>query len=231
MHPTLGDFVSRQFYPPEEQFGTGRPPEDFEHELPGYEGRTAAWLDVPAASGYEQEGQSKSRRAEAIALAAELDRLIRHPAASGMTFGVITFYSAQEAAICRELARHGLMIPGDREEYQISDEYREGERLRVGTVDAFQGKEFDVVFLSMVRCNRLRDDTEQERRRKYGHLMSPNRLCVSMSRQQRLLIVAGDAGMLRFPHARDAIRPLVEFHKLAEYERRSTRREVRHEAR
>ena len=45
--------------------------------------------------------------------------------------------------------------------FRVADAWRETrdadghlkERLRVGTVDAFQGKEFDVVFLSMTRSN------------------------------------------------------------------------------
>ena len=37
-----------------------------------------------------------------------------------------------------------------------------------------------------------------------------------MSRQKRLLIVAGDDGMLRAANAPKAISPLVEFHKLSE---------------
>jgi hypothetical protein len=77
-----------------------------------------------------------------------------------------------------------------------------------------------VVFLSVVRSNRLPDTTEKERRKRYGHLMSPNRLCVSMSRQKRLLIVAGDSAMLRAPHAPEAIGPLVAFHELCEREMR-----------
>jgi len=62
------------------------------------------------------------------------------------------------------------------------------ERIRVGTVDAFQGKEFDVVFLSMTRSNDLPITDNRSLRRKFGHLMLENRLCVAMSRQQRLLI-------------------------------------------
>ena len=57
---------------------------------------------------------------------------------------------------------------------------RSAERLRYGTVDAFQGMEFDVVFLSMVRSNTFRDHSENACRMKYWHLMSPNRLIEAM---------------------------------------------------
>ena len=90
------------------------------------------------------------------------------------------------------------------------------ERIRVGTVDAFQGKEFDVVFLSMTRSNDLPISDERSLRRKFGHLMLENRLCVAMSRQQRLLIVVGDSGMLRGEVAERSLAGLVAFRKLCE---------------
>ena len=90
------------------------------------------------------------------------------------------------------------------------------ERIRVGTVDAFQGKEFDVVFLSMTRANDFPNSDERSLRRKFGHLMLENRLCVAMSRQQRLLIVVGDSGMLRGEVAERSLAGLAAFRKLCE---------------
>jgi superfamily I DNA and/or RNA helicase len=60
-------------------------------------------------------------------------------------------------------------------------------RLRVGTVDAFQGREFDVVVVSLVRSNSRGDP-----RHRFGFTLTPNRLNVAMSRAKRLLVVAGD---------------------------------------
>ena len=79
-----------------------------------------------------------------------------------------------------------------------------GKRLQVGSVDAFQGKEFDVIFLSVVRSGGdfQRVDLpylertglakgsagyaeweaykEQTGKGLYGFLTSPNRLCVAL---------------------------------------------------
>jgi len=217
MHPRLGRFVSDEFYKGDEAFESPLDESHFVHALPGYSG-PAAWIDVPRARGFEKRGQSKSRPLEANAIVQELRRLIDSEAARTLNFGIITFYAAQVDAIKEALRQAGFVD----EEGQIVETYRdlvrEGdkrvERLRYGTVDAFQGMEFDVVFLSMVRCNDLADGDEAERRKKYGHLMSPNRLCVSMSRQMRLLIVAGDTAMLREPGAEAAIGPLVRFERL-----------------
>jgi len=44
--------------------------------------------------------------------------------------------------------------------------------------------------------------------------MLENRLCVAMSRQQRLLIVVGDSGMLQPKAAANVIHGLLRFHEL-----------------
>jgi superfamily I DNA and/or RNA helicase len=77
-------------------------------------------------------------------------------------------------------------------------------------VDAFQGKEFDIVILSVTRSNRTQPTDEKTLRRKFGHLLLENRLCVAMSRQKRLLIAVGDSAM-----AANHISGLHEFLKLS----------------
>ena len=223
MHPRLGEFVSREFYEAHEEprLKAGLAPESFRHTLPGYGGAVAAWVDVPSKDGPEKSGRSKSRLAEAGALARELKRLLDAPEARELTFGCITFYSSQVESICSELVQHGITKESGERVHEISPRYRDlvlpdgrvTERLRIGTVDAFQGKEFDVVLLSVVRSNRLPDRTERDKRRRYGHLMSPNRLCVSMSRQKRLLIVFGDSALLDASEAESAVGPLVRFRR------------------
>ncbi|KFA90324.1 DEAD/DEAH box helicase [Archangium violaceum] len=221
MHPVLGEFVSDTFYKKHgEAFGSGRPASDFVHGLVGYGEAVAAWVDATLGQGREHGGQSKSRPFEARWIAQEVKRLAEQRPDLG--FGVITFYSAQVQAILRELARLGMAEQGEDGEYRIISAWRETgdrkERLRVGTVDAFQGKEFDVVLLSMTRSNDLRASKQEvlSLRRKYGHLMLENRLCVAMSRQQRLLIVVGDGSMLRGEAAATAIPGLVAFRQLCE---------------
>ena len=220
MHPVLGQFVSDQFYKQHgEAFRSPRPAAEFDHSLPGYSG-PASWLSVPRKLGAEREGRSKSRPVEAQLLVAELKRLMDSREGRELTFGVISFYKQQVKTIEDALVEAGIVARTD-DATEIVEPYRElalpngrvAERLRVGTVDAFQGMEFDVVFLSVVRSNT---------RCVFGHVTSPNRLCVAMSRQKRLLIVTGDDGMLTAPNAPKAISPLIEFHKLSE---------VRHAAR
>ncbi|MEZ4302313.1 MAG: AAA domain-containing protein [Polyangiaceae bacterium] len=223
MHPVLGKLVSDTFYAPHgEGFESGRSADDLAHDLPRYSGRVAAWVDLPLSAGREHGGKSKRRREEARWIAKELPRLLA--ARPDFSFGVISFYSGQVEEILRELETAGLSERLDDGSYRVAEAWRETrgadgqlkERLRVGTVDAFQGKELDVVILSMTRSNDLRCRDHREARRKFGHLMLDNRLCVAMSRQQRLLIVVGDGGMVRAPEADTAVHGLVAFYKLCE---------------
>lgn len=221
MHPTLGEFVSRSFYGEDEQFTSPRPASEFLHNLTCIPECPAAWIDVPRQRGREQGGRSKSRPAEARLIADWVTRVGNER--SDLSIGVIAFYGDQVREIERAMERVGI---GQIEsgEFRRAPEWqfvarpdgRQAERLRVGTVDAFQGMEFDVVFMSVTRCSDLRDGTETQQRRKYGFLMLPNRLCVAMSRQKRLLVAVGDLSLTREPNATSAIPGLVQFRELCE---------------
>lgn len=226
-HPVLGDFVSANFYEKhgEVYIESPLPASMFAHELPGLANKACVWYDVPLRAGAELGGQSKSRPAEAAAIAGHLKALMDSEAAKGFNFGIIAFYREQVKTIYDELVKVGIAVTveGEEEHYEIVDKYRDDivngkkiEKLRIGTVDAFQGMEFDVVYLSMVRSNSMSDRTAKEKQRKYGHLMVENRLCVSMSRQKRMLIVVGDSGMLKGPEAEKAVPALVNYYSLCQ---------------
>ena len=224
MHPELGRFVSREFYEIHDdgEIESPRRADEFAHSLPGYvkEGGPcmAAWIDVPGGlRTRELSGRSKSRPVEAEVIAREVFRLIDHD--TTLTFGVIAFYAAQVDAIGEAMLKVGLTERANNERgWRVADRWartldargKPVERLRIGTVDAFQGKEFDVVFLSVTRSNDLPAATDEEQRRKYGHLMLENRLCVAMSRQQRLLIAVGDLGFVKAAGPLRALRAFTE---------------------
>jgi superfamily I DNA and/or RNA helicase len=172
---------------------------------------------VPADRGPEVRGASKRRPAEARAIAKEVRRLIDHD--PKLTFGVIAFYTAQVDEIGRAMIDEGLTeVAGNTRGWRVAERWavtlnakgKPVERLRVGTVDAFQGKEFDVVFLSVTRSNELPGETDEQRRRKFGHLMLENRLCVAMSRQERLLVAVGDLAFVQKAEPLRALRAYTE---------------------
>jgi hypothetical protein len=213
MHPLLGDFISRNFYErfdPSEKFGSGRPASDFVHNLPNTDGKPAVWLDVPAAKGkHGRRGTSWIRHAEATAIGLQLNDWMSSDAGKDLSFGVISFYKAQAELIKTQLGR---IVADDK-------------KLRIGTVDSFQGMEFDVVFLSMVRTfphnwTPKDDNRDKQARGLFGHLCLYNRLNVAMSRQKKLLVVAGDSSLLQNDLAEEFIPGLVDFLKICQSEGR-----------
>lgn len=206
MHPELGRFVSDTFYAPfGEGFGSPRPPEDFAHSLEPFVGSCLGWVDVVPQLGAEAQRGSTSwaRIAEVNAISSLIRAWNLDEASKEMSVGVITFYSEQKKLISDRIAAEAL------------DPHR---RLTVGTVDSFQGREFDAVILSAVRTSH-----GSGRRPQYGHLKSANRLCVAMSRQKRLLVVVGDRAHFRGEDARDAVPGLCSFLGLCEAHNRVIR--------
>jgi hypothetical protein len=222
MHPILGQFVSQQFYEPHgEGFTSGRGSDEFGHTVAladgaSIAGKVAAWIDVPRDRGAENSARSKSRPVEAARIAREASAVVTsHPE---LSVGVISFYAAQRDSILARMAGVDLTEPDDAGSYRVRDRWQRTadgrERLRIGTVDAFQGKEFDIVFLSLARSNNIEVSDEITRRRRYGFLLLENRLCVAMSRQHRLLIVVGDPGMVAGADAESSVPGLVAFRQL-----------------
>ncbi|MFF7655775.1 DEAD/DEAH box helicase [Streptomyces sp. NPDC007983] len=214
MHPVLGSFVSDNFY--DRKLRNGRDGAEFVHGIDRYGEVPAVWLPVPLSAGGETpRGTSRARHAEAVVIAAEIAALIeRHPR---MTFGVISFYAAQVAEVWKELKKAGLAEFTDAGGWRPAPRLCRDEdgapldRLRVGTVDAFQGMEFSVTYLSTVRS--CAPAARTDARRAYGHLIVTNRLCVAMSRQQRLLAVVGDDDMFG-SGSPEAVKPLAAFLEL-----------------
>jgi len=197
MHPVLGDFHSKEFY---ESCGlpkvkAGLPAANFPLDVPGYKDVLAAWINVDQKQGRRKSRNgSKYRQCEADIISEEAEKILK--SRPDLSVGIITFYAAQRDVIQEIMVQKGIMK-------KTFDEYGpvEGfdllpngdERFRVGSVDAFQGKEFDVVLLSTVRhwkkSNSINADLANQQ---LGFLRIINRINVAMSRQKRLLIVVGD---------------------------------------
>ncbi|MGK4591671.1 DEAD/DEAH box helicase [Amycolatopsis sp. w19] len=205
MHPVLGRFVSEVFYGAPDAIKAAPSTRSLTHNLASYTGKVAGWIDVPhdVAGGAQQDGFSWTREPEARRLAEELKKLAAEDTGRELTFGVITFYRAQQKLVENAIIDAGLGVPDDEGNFEpvpamaTTSGPRPRPRLRIGTVDAFQGMEFDVVLLSVTRSSpppsSFADPAEAVQR--YGHLLSDSRMCVAMSRQRRLLIAVGDAAM------------------------------------
>lgn len=229
-HPLLGDFASENFY---QKYNEGyRSPlseKHFEQNLQGLDKKAAVWINVRCNQGKEDVLPSRSRQrvSEAKVIAEYVDRWIHSEEGTGLSFGVISFYKAQVYAVYEALKKFGVTERAQDGAWQIVQEYRflenGEERLRIGTVDAFQGMEFDIVLLSMVRSQdvenlppyiRNEENYKKKQQKLFGHLMSENRLCVSMSRQKKVLAVVGDGGLVTSQIAIDAVPALNNFYTL-----------------
>ena len=198
MHPLLGKFVSDNFYAchdTAEAFGSELSAELFRQ--PFYR-EPMLWIDVDVKKPEDTEtksGTSWMRRKEAEIIIERLHKMAAQmPPGKPLSIGVISFYRGQvnyiDSLVQKDETLSGL--------------------VRVGTVDSYQGMEYDIIFLSTVRTQLYKADINWDAvenaagnsalqrehdkigRKHYGFLTSENRLCVALSRQKRLLIVVGN---------------------------------------
>ncbi len=188
MHPLLGQLVSGVFYEPHnEGFESPLKEEPFKHNLRNLDNKPLAWIDVKNPKEERNADGSYYRESEIAAIKECLDLFLKDE--PNFTFGVITFFSEQKRRLEQALKGYA--------------------NLEIGTVDSFQGKEFDVVFLSSVRTHYTEG---------FGFLKDSPRLCVALSRQKRALIVVGDREKFETPEAKDKVSGLFEFLQLCKKE-------------
>ena len=223
MHPVIGYFISKTYY-------VGIISSDLvkieskQHglQLPWAKGKVAVFCDVPGSCGSEYRGgKSKERRAEAERIVKLLDNLQKDPAFDHLNVGIITFYSKQVELICEVASGRGYTELDGNGSYVIKPQYQmtpDGrEKLRIGSVDSFQGKEFDIVILSTVRSNNFKR-IDENNLKVFGFLTLGNRLNVAFSRAQKLVITVGDRNMFSDEFAETYVKGLYEFNKLTEGE-------------
>jgi predicted DNA helicase len=180
MHENIMDFPSREFY-------NGKLVADDlvkRHTLKDVPGVNAKDLDLTpavfldtAGLGYEEEEEegtgSRFNPQEAKLVVKELDKFFE-ASVRPMDIGVISPYSAQVKLLTN-------MVLGDKPD---PGELKE---LEIDSVDAFQGREKEVVIVSLVRSNFKGE---------IGFLADTRRMNVAMTRAKRKLIVIGDSATL-----------------------------------
>jgi len=183
MHPLLGKIVSDFFY--DGFLESPRPASDFNHNFLGLTNTPLVWFDVPynKNDSYRQSN-SRINKAEAKLIALKIKQAITSKTYAKESIGVITFYRPQVQILREALNNEGI-------NYDESSTFASFEginfQLEINTVDAFQGKEFDVVFLS-VAYTFPPDKLSNEN---FSRLVVKNLLCVALSRQKKMLIVVG----------------------------------------
>jgi superfamily I DNA and/or RNA helicase len=217
MHPVIGDFISKIYYNNELKQGMSNQADYKQHnlELNWAKKKVTIFCDVKKQAGMEQSGKSKSRQAEAIRIINLLDELKTDANFENISIGIITFYAKQVELLFSEAAKKGYAEQNADGSYEISRQYKETgngrEKLRIGSVDSFQGKEFDIVILSTVRSNDFKR-THENHKKVFGFLTLQNRLNVAFSRAQKLVIVVGDGAMFVDEFAKTYVEGLHEFY-------------------
>lgn len=187
----LGSFVSERFYGNKLTNGL-QDKVKYEHGIPKYHGRCAILKEIPLTTDSEalNEKRSRYRASEAKWIAQDVKEVLS-TSNKGTSVGIMSFYKAQCDKLKEELAHPSVGVMSrndDGSDYDITFEYaKNGSTIFIGTVDSYQGKEFDVVYLSVTVANDRGD---------IGFLESKNRRCVALSREKKLLIAVGSPEMV-----------------------------------
>jgi AAA domain len=122
--------------------------------------------------GRERRGPGGALRNEAeVKVAAQVVRLLDERCPRELTMAVIAMYAEQVERLRQALGRRKFK-----------------RTVKIDTVDSFEGREEDIVVISLVRSNE---------RGRIGFLRVPNRLNVAISRAKRLVACIGDSATLR----------------------------------
>src|ERR1700730_2508290 len=122
--------------------------------------------------GRERRGPGGALRNEAeVRVAAQVVRLLDERAPRHLSMAVIAMYAEQVERLRQALGRRRFKRP-----------------VKIDTVDSFEGREEDMVVISLVRSNE---------RGRIGFLRVPNRLNVAISRAKHLVACIGDSATLR----------------------------------
>lgn len=208
-HPLLGKLVSDIFYKEYgEEYNSPRPESDFKHNLRGIENIPAVWINLPKEKGRESQiDTSRIRECEVDTIVDKLVEYLSSEVGAKFSYGVISFYRAQVEKIKNSIDR----LKQDAQYETIKEALG---KVKIGSVDQFQGNEFDIVFLSTVRSGKIKDGASPQSL--FGFLSVPNRLCVAMSRQKKCLIAVGDMEYFKTELAKQYVRGMYEFALLCE---------------
>lgn len=188
MVPAIGDLVSHCFYDGK----LTSEPREWDKRLATVSPKPVVWLTTAKIKNRSEIDQNPSytNQTEVRLIARLLQSLENQAAAAGATYsvGVLTGYAAQKGALERALANrlgsgHHLLI-------------------ECNTVDAFQGREVDLLIYSVTRSNP---------KRVLGFLGEMKRLNVALSRGREYLVIVGDHHFCQVADEPNPLRPVIAY--------------------
>lgn len=188
MHPAIGRLVSAVFY--EDQLQHAVSADERAHGL-DWLLKSVVWFSTTRLPKHDETHHQQSfyNRVEVQEVGKILHRMERSYHEHGETreVAVITPYNAQIAELQEEIRPEGA--------------FWRALKIEIATVDAFQGRDRDIVLYSTVRSNP---------EAKLGFLRDRRRLNVALSRARQLLIIIGDIQTLENGRADAAGNPYQE---------------------
>ena len=174
MHPDICQFISETFY--DDELGSSEQTKTHLNTYGICNDKNIGYIDVPFNKGADEFIDNTYRRpAEAKKIIEIVNEILSKNPDGQFSMGIIAYYRGQVDLIQK----------------MIDEAFTEEDcdRISCGTVDSYQGKEFDIVILSGVRCNP---------RHQIGFIKSePSRINVSLSRARNLMLMVCDVDTYR----------------------------------
>ncbi len=167
MHPAIMGFSSEQFYE-----GKLKADESIDDRPIHFE-NPVTYVDT-AGAGYDEKVKTETLSTYNEEEAKLLIHLLEAEFLEGMSVGIIAPYKAQVEVLTKLVNQSEVLAPFRSE-------------INVNSVDAFQGQERDVIYISLVRSND---------RGEIGFLKEYRRLNVAMTRAKQRLVLVGDSATL-----------------------------------
>ncbi len=167
MHPVIMGFSSEQFYD-----GKLKADESIDHRPIRFE-EPVTFVDT-AGAGYDEKVKTETLSTYNEEEASLLIRLLEKEFLEEMSVGIIAPYKAQVEVLTRLVNQSDTLAPFRSE-------------IDINSVDAFQGQERDIIYISLVRSND---------RGEIGFLKEYRRLNVAMTRAKQRLVLVGDSATL-----------------------------------
>ncbi len=191
MHPEISKFPAKVFYELKALKDSDKVKKEREWDYRRYGSRPyksrLVWINK-----YGRQESGNKNPSEAKKLMSELKAFVNwargNPKKEGEPWTVIclTYYLGQERILRKMLRDYTGQVNRTRyfEKYNV--------KIMLSSVDKVQGKEADVVLLSMVRVRKKRPSSDGHRGGNIGFMDNPNRLNVALTRPKFQLIIIGD---------------------------------------
>jgi len=163
----IGDLISQVFY--ERKITTGVDDKEKLHKIKRFKGKSIIWINTAKMKDKQErarKGGSFCNHAENAIIRNVLKGMSEDGDLSGADIGIITGYRGQKELIQKAITNNG---------------YDKIASIDINTLDAFQGRENDIIIYSTVRTQNS-----------IGFQKEKERVNVAFSRAKKLLIICGD---------------------------------------